>query len=158
MANPSGQYPKFETVSSKRQIISEGTATRTLRESESGAVCLFDRAAGVVYTLPAACAIGTYFDFVTAVTITSNAAKIITGAATELMVGQIINIDTDTADAVAGWKSLVGTSNIAVSMNGTTTGGIIGDAIRVVKVTSTKWSVTGHTLATGTVATPFAIS
>lgn len=158
MANPSGDYPQFETVSSKRKIISEGTATRTLREEESGAVCLFDRAAGVVYTLPAACSVGTYFDFVTAVTITSNSAKIITGAATELMVGQILNCDTDTSDAVAIWKSLVATSNIAVTMNGTTTGGIIGDVIRCVKVTSTKWSVTGTTTATGTVATPFATS
>ena len=158
MANPSGAYPKFQTVSSKAQVISEATATRTLREEESGATCLFDRAAGIVYTLPALCAVGTCFDFVTAVTVTSNAAKVITGAGTELMVGQIINIDTDTSDTLAGWKSLVATSNIAVSMNGTTTGGIIGDYIRCVKVTTTKWSVTGFTLATSTVATPFATS
>ena len=154
MANESKFLPKSFRV----PIISEATATRTLREEESGATCLFDRAAGIVYTLPAACAVGTSFDFVTAVTITSNAAKVITGAAAELMVGQILNIDTDTSDTLAGWKSLVGTSNIAVTMNGSTTGGIIGDCIRCVKVTTTKWSVTGFTLATGTVATPFATS
>lgn len=158
MAVVDGKNPKFDTVSSRQRIISEGTATRTLREEESGAMCLFDRAAGIVYTLPAACAIGTYFDFVTAVTITGGSAKVITGAGTELMVGQILNIDTDTSDTLAGWKSLVGTSNIAVTMNGSTTGGIIGDVIHCVKVTTTKWAVTGFTLGTGTVATPFATS
>lgn len=154
MANESKFLPK----NIKAPIISEATATRTLKEEESGATCLFDRAAGIVYTLPAACAVGTFFDFVTVVTITGGAAKIITGAAAELMVGQILNIDTDTSDTLAGWKSLIGTSNIAVSMNGTTTGGIIGDNIRVTKVTTTKWSVTGFILATGTVETPFATS
>lgn len=154
MANESKYTPK----NIKMPIISEATATRTLREEESGSTCLFDRAAGIVYTLPAACAVGTYFDFVTAVTITGGAAKIITGAAAELMVGGILNVDSDTSDTPAIWKSLVGTSNIAVSMNGSTTGGIIGDCIRAVKVTTTKWSVTGFTLGTGTVATPFATS
>ena len=139
----------------KRNVISEATATRTLREEESGSVCLFDRAAGIVYTLPAACAVGTYFDFFTSVTITSNSASVVTGAAAELMVGQIVNCDTDTSDAVAIWKALVASSYIKVAMNGTTTGGIIGDAIRCVKVTTTKWSVTGFTTATSTVATPF---
>ena len=148
----------FGTVATRTPVISEAVATRSLNETESGSVCCFDRAAGIVYTLPAACAVGTYFDFVTTVTITSGAAKVITGAGTELMVGQITNVDTDTSDAVAIWKSLVATSNIAVSMNGTTTGGIIGDYLHCVKVTSTKWSVTGVTTATGTVATPFATS
>lgn len=158
MPNPSGNFPRFQTVSAKRQIISEATATRTLKEEESGAVCLFDSAGGVVYTLPAACAVGTQFDFVTAVTITGGAAKVITGAAAELMVGQILNADTDTGNAVAIWPALVGSSYIAVSMNGSTTGGIIGDVIRCVKVTTTKWAVTGTTSGTSTVATPFATS
>ena len=52
-------------------------ATRTLLASESGMTCLFDRAAGIVYTLPATANNGTYFDFLTTVSITSNAAKVI---------------------------------------------------------------------------------
>jgi len=158
MANPSGDFPKFQTVNTKRQIISEGTATRTLKEDESGALCLFDLAAGVVYTLPAACTPGTYFDFAVSVTVTSNAAKFITGAATELLVGDIVNCDTDTSDGVAIWKALVGSSYIAVSMDGSTKGGIKGDIIRVVKLNATTWQVSGFTNATGSVATPFATS
>lgn len=147
-----------EYVSSKRRVVSVNSATNTLNENQSGSVVLFDRAAGTIHTLPAACAPGTYFDFYVSVTCTSNAHKIITGAGTELMVGQILNCDTDTSDAVAIWKSLVATSNIAVSMNGTTKGGVKGDWIRVTKLDATTSGVHGQINGNGTVATPFATS
>lgn len=148
----------LDYVSAKRRVISPNSATRTLNENESGSAVLFDRAAGTVYTLPAACLPGTYFDFYVTVTATSNAHKIITGAGTELMVGQILNCDTDTSDAVAIWKSLVAASNIAVSMDGSTKGGVKGDVIRVTKLNSTTWGVYGQLNGTDTVATPFATS
>lgn len=147
-----------DKVRAKKNVISGSGSTRTLNENESNSLVLFDRAAGIVFTLPAACNPGTTFEFVVTTTITSNAAKIITGAGTELMVGQILNCDTDSSDAVAIWKSLVATSNIAVSMNGSTTGGIKGDRIICTKANSTTWIVTGTTTGTGTVATPFATS
>ena len=74
------------------------------------------------------------------------------------MVGQILNCDTDTSDAVAIWKSLVATGNVAVSMNGTTKGGVKGDWIRVTKLDATTWGVDGQINGNGTVATPFATS
>lgn len=148
----------LEVLQARHNVISGSGATRTLNQNESGSTVLFDRAAGIVYTLPAACAVGTHFKFVVTTTVTSNAAKIITGAGTELMVGGIINCDTDSSDAVAIWKSLVATGNVAVSMDGSTKGGIKGDIIEVEKVNSTTWQVTGYTNGTGTVATPFATS
>lgn len=145
-------------VSFKRRVISPNTATYTLNENQSGSVVNFDRAAGTIYTLPAACNPGTFFDFYVSVTATSNNHKVITGAGTELMVGQILNCDTDTSDAIAIWKSLVATSNIAVTMNGTTKGGIKGDWVRVTKLDATSWGVHGQTNGTGVVVTPFATS
>lgn len=147
-----------DVLAARCPVISGSGATATLNENQSGSAVLFDRAAGIVFTLPAACQPGTYFDFYVTTTVTSNAAKVITGAATELLVGTIFNTDTDTSDAVASWKSLVATANIAVSMNGSTTGGIKGDWIRFTKLNSVTWNVTGATLGTGTVATPFATS
>jgi hypothetical protein len=156
MANNNGTIPTLD-VPSKRPIITL-TAARTLSEDQSGAVVVLNAAAGFTVTLPAACANGTFFDFVVGVTVTSVGAKVITGAATELMVGNIISTDTDSADAIASWKSHVGASNISFTLNGTTRGGLIGDRIIVTKITSTTWQVTGTTLATGVVATPFATS
>lgn len=140
-----------------KPIVSGSGATVTLTKNQSGSTVLFDRAAGIVFTLPANTP-GMYFDFFVSVTITGGAAKVITAAGTELLVGTIINTDTDSSDAVASWKSLVATSNIAVSMNGSTTGGIKGDWLRFTCLNSTTWNVQGLTLGTGVVATPFATS
>lgn len=139
------------------KIVSGLGATLTMTKSQSGAAVLLDRAAGTTVTLPANTP-GFYADFFVTVTVTSNADKIITAAGTELLVGTIINTDTDTSDAVASWKSLVATSNIAVSMNGSTTGGIKGDWLRFTCLNTTTWNVQGLTLGTGSVATPFATS
>jgi len=156
MANNNGTLPTLD-VPSKRPIITLAAA-RTLSEDQSGSVVVFNAAAGFTVTLPAACANGTFFEFVVGVTVTSVGLKVITGAATELMVGNIVGTDTDSSDALASWKSLVGTSNISFTLNGTTSGGLIGDRIVVTKITSTKWQVVGTTLATGVVVTPFATS
>lgn len=146
-----------DTVNAKQAVISGQGATRTLNELESGSICLFDRAAGIVYTLPATPTPGTYFDFIVATTITSNAAKIITGTATELLIGNIMNVDTDTSNAVAAWTGN-GSTHIAVSMNGTTTGGRIGMRLRFTCLSATAWIVDGIVAGSGVVATPFATS
>lgn len=68
-------------------IIDDAGATRQLEASESGAVCLFNRAAGIIYTLPTPTK-GLKFDFSTTVDLSSNAYKIITKApASEFLAG-----------------------------------------------------------------------
>lgn len=154
----SGAVSLTSTLAGITKVIVSGSgATVSLTAAQSGATVLFDRAAGIVFTLPANTP-GIYFDFFVTTTITTNAAKVITATGTELMVGQILNCDTDSSDAVAIWKSLVATGNVAVSMNGTTTGGIKGDWFRATCLNTTTWTVNGMTTGTSTVATPFATS
>jgi hypothetical protein len=138
-----------------RAIIGGGVATRTLLPAESGALCQFDLAAGVVYTLPTP-VIGMQFEFATTVTITSNAAKVITNAATVFILGdlQMILVGAATTLAVAG----NGSTHIAISSNGTTTGGVIGDRYTLTAISATQWLVTGFVSGTGSLATPFATS
>lgn len=157
MANPSGQYPKFTSVRQRREIIPIAAAT-TLTADQSGALVSFNVAAGVTVTLPAAAPNGTFYDFVVETTVTSSADRVITAAGTELMVGGIANCDTDSTNATLIFPSLVGTSNIAFDLNGSTKGGIKGDSIRVTKINSTTWLVDGRVNATGSVASPFATS
>lgn len=138
-----------------RQVISGVGATRTLTAAESGALCLFDSASGVVYTLPAPVA-GMYFEFATTVTITSNAAKVITDAATTFLLGTVdmlINTSATTLAALAN-----GTTHRAISSNGTTTGGVQGDFYRVTAISSTQWVINGQVSGSGTLATPMATS
>lgn len=151
----------LDTLATKRNVISGLGLTRTLTEGESGSLVVLDKADGITITLPTYASAGKpgmFFDFMVSVTSTSVGYKIITGAGTELMVGSILNCDTDTSDTVAIWKSLVGTSNISINLNGSTKGGIKGDTIRVTNLNSTTWQVTGVTNGTGVVATPFATS
>ena len=156
MALSQGKRPLFETVNAKVPVISGQGATRTLSVDETGSTCLFDRAAGIVYTLPLAVP-GLVYDFVVTTTITSNAAKVITGAGTELLIGGYMNVDTDTSNAVAAFTGN-GSTHVAVSMNGTTTGGILGTKLRFTCLSTTRWMVEGIVQGSGIVATAFATS
>ena len=138
-----------------RQVISGAAATRTLTAAESGALCLFDSAAGIVYTLPTPVA-GMQFEFQTTVSRTSNAHKIITSAASVFLVGtvdMVINASATTLAALAN-----GTTHVALSSNGTTTGGVQGDRYRVTAISATQWAIDGVVSGSGALATPFATS
>ena len=156
MSVSDGFSPFLEELRNTRKVISGQGATRTLSVDESGSTVLFDRAAGIVYTLPLAKP-GVFFDFVITTTITSNSAKVITGAATEFLISGYTNVDTDTSNAVAAFTGN-GSTHVSVSMNGTTTGGILGTKLRFTCLSSTRWFVEGIVQGSGVVATAFATS
>ena len=140
---------------SHRLVISDGVSARTLLAKESGALCLFDRAAGTVYTLPAP-VIGMNFEFQTTTTITSNAAKVITDATTTFLLGTVDMVINTSATTLAALGN--GTTHVAISSNGSTTGGVQGDSYKVTAISSTQWVITGLVSGSGTLATPFATS
>lgn len=139
-----------------RQVISGVGATRQLLAKEAGALCLFDRAAGVVYTLPTPVA-GMEFHFATTVTITSNAAKTITKTpASEFIIG-LVEVVGGTTETVAS-ADFNGTTHVAISSNGSTTGGVIGDQYTLTAISATQWYIKGLISGSGAVATPAATS
>ena len=138
----------------RRPVISGLGATRTLTASEAGAIILFDKADGIIVTLPAPI-IGMEFLFKVKTSITSNAAKIITSGASIFLVGGIVNLKTDLTTLFSIGN---GSSHIAVSMNGSTTGALIGTALKFTCISSTLWLVEGINLASGAIATPFSAS
>lgn len=131
-------------------------ATAALTQAQAGSTIVLDRAAGTVITLPAP-VVGTTFAFEVLTSVTSNAYKIITSGASIFMLGSLMNIDTDTSNAVAAWTA-DGSTIVSASMNGTTTGGLKGTSIMLKCISSTIWMVTGIDQGSGTVATPFATS
>lgn len=142
-------------LGARRDIISGVGATRTLLATESGALCLFDRAAGIVYTLPTPVA-NMQFEFFVTVSVTSNAHKIITKATTEFLLGAVTMVTIATASP-AGF-SANGTTITALSAAGTTTGGLIGEHYKVTAISATQWLIEGICVGSGTIATPFATS
>lgn len=138
-----------------RVIIGDAVATRVLLPKESGALCLLDSAAGVVYTLPTP-VIGMQFEFAVTVTVTSNAHKIITNLSTEFLLGEVFMYSTATASG-AGFAAN-GSTIRALSANGSTTGGIIGERYIVTALSATVWHISGVQVGSGTLATAFATS
>jgi len=139
-----------------RQVIDSVGATRTLLAEESGALCMFDAAAGNIYTLPAPVP-GMQFEFRTSVAVTSNAQKVITDAATTFIVGSVMLGSLTVADSGDVFQA-DGTTIRAVSADGVTKGGLIGGSYTLTAISSTVWSIEGDLVGSGTLATPFATS
>jgi hypothetical protein len=138
-----------------REVIQSVGATRTLLAEESGALCLLDRAAGVVYTLPAPVE-GMQFEFLATVSVTTNAYKVITNAATVFLVGAVV-----ASSLTAGAQDTFvanGTTHVAISAAGSTTGGLVGERYIVTAISATQWAIHGVTQGSGTLADPFATS
>jgi hypothetical protein len=139
-----------------RQVIKEAVATRTLLPEESNSLCIFDRAAGVVFTLPAP-VVGMEFEFLVTVAVTSNAHKVITNSASVFLVGGIIMGDVTVAQS-GDYFEADGSTHVAISAAGTTTGGLLGERYKVTCISSTQWAIEGVCHGAGTLATPFATS
>lgn len=139
-----------------QNVIQSVGATRTLTASESGSLCLLDSATGVVYTLPSP-VVGMRFEFLATVDVTSNAYKVITDAATTFLVGGVIMGDVTVAQS-GDYFEADGTTIVALSANGSTTGGLLGERYQVTCISSTQWVIEGVCHGAGTLATPFATS
>jgi len=132
------------------------SATKALLVEENGALLVLDKVDGIVFTLPAP-VVGMYFDFVVKASVTSNSYKVITNVGTVFLAGQVLSNDTDTAGAAVFFQGN-GTTHVAVTMNGTVTGGLIGTQLRFTCISATQWVVSGTNNGSGIVATPFATS
>lgn len=125
----------------------------TLTAAGSGGVFLFDTAAGITYTLPAP-VVGATYTFIVTASVTSSNHKVITSTGTQLLQGTVLGATT----TATMFESVIGTSNIAVTMNGSTTGGLVGTELLFRCLSATLWQVTGNNFGSGSPATPFATS
>jgi hypothetical protein len=132
------------------KVVSGLGATKTLTKAESGSTILFDRAAGIALTLPASVP-GLEFEMVVTVNLTSNAYSFVTDGA--FLVGSLVGAIEGAATDETHFAN--GTTHVGVSMNATTTGGLIGGRFSVRCISSTLWVIEGNTSCTATPATPF---
>lgn len=144
-----------EAGPSRRSVVEDGAAV-VLTALQSGAICIFDKTDGALFTLPAP-EIGLTFEFAVNVVVSSGSHKVITDAGTTFIVGTVDAIVTG-ADADLAADAANGSTHVAVTMNGTTTGGIAGTSFRLTCRTATTWEITGIVIKSGSVATAFATS
>jgi hypothetical protein len=133
-------------------------STKTITTAETGTLFLLNRAAGIVFTMPAP-AVGLYYDFIVNTSVTSNAYKWSTATqGTDFFLGTLVGEDIDgTVTSGAGFTGN-GTTHDNISMNGTTTGGLVGTQFRLIGISTTLWTCQGMVSGSGTIATPFATS
>ncbi len=132
--------------------VSSLTSATTLTVADSGTTYLLDSASGVTVTLPTAQA-GLVYKFIVQTSVTSNSYKITAGSSNGFLIGGITEA---TAGGAADVFTGDGATDISVTMNGTTTGGLLGTVITIACVTTGLWEVGGVNIASGTIATPFA--
>lgn len=149
-----GQMPSeipFESmVFGAYSIVAALTLTEKAHAGKTG---LFDIAAGVAVTLPAAVGSGAIYRFFVKTAVTSlndiikvaNSIDVIQGIITSTLVG--------TPTTNNGW--IAGATGDTITLNGTTTGGLRGDTIEIQDVSPGLFTVKGQTSQSGTGATPF---
>ena len=148
-----GNPPEGVVAPGLKQEIIAGGSTKTLVEADSGALVLLDQADGSVITLPTPVA-GMIFDVAVSVSVTSNSHIVKTGIAASEFIGGGIQQMIDTT-AVSEGQFADPTSDVTITMNGTTTGGLIGTRVRFTAISATVWNITGLVASSGTLATPF---
>lgn len=139
----------------RRAVVEDG-ASVVLTPAQSGALCVFDKTDGALFTLPSPI-VGLTYEFIVDTVVSSGSAKVITSAGTVFIKGTVNEFITG-ADADLAADAANGSSHVSVTMNGTTTGGIAGTRFTLTCRSATVWEITGQIIKSGSVATSFAAS
>lgn len=140
-----------------REVIT-GTENTTfphiLKPEESGALCVHGAADGAAWVLPPAEA-GLWYEFQTTVSVTSSDVYTVTCSSGDFLIGVIVGGNL-TIGASGDPFTANGTTHLAISQNGSTTGGLIGDNFTLTAINSTQWVLTqAVSVGSGTNLTPF---
>ncbi len=137
-----------------RQVIN-GATTRTLLASESGALCLFNVAAGVVYTLPAIGAndVGMFFDF--SVTVTGTGSYSIDTDSSSTKIGGGILLASTTPNQTDFFPATLATT-VSLDLDDAKRGENVGGYFKFVAISTTAWTVGGYAAGVGTMTDPWA--
>lgn len=135
-------------------MVAGGSTLTVSKATHHGRDIALDTLAGTTITLPTASGSGARFRFLVTVTATSNSHIIKVGNGTDVMRGFINNHDQDGTTA-AMYKAA--STDDTITMNRTTTGGVIGDWVECVDMLSGYWWINGiiGCVAGSNVATPF---
>ena len=149
--------PEGSVAHGLHQNVIQGVgAAKALVAEESGSLCLLDTATGVVYTLPSP-VVGMRFEFLVSVSVTSNLHKVITDAGTVSLLGGIIMGDA-VINQSGDYFEADGSTHVALSADGATAGGLLGERYQMTCISATQWVVEGVCHGTGTLTTPFTTS
>ena len=117
--------------------------------THGGKIVTLSRAAGITVTLPAATGSGIVYRFYVAIAVTTNNDIIKVANASDTMVGTVLS--TLAAGGTTFGETAGGTDD-TITMNGTTTGGLIGSYVELTDWATNVWYVYGSLAGSGTLA------
>jgi len=115
----------------------------------NGQTINLSRAAGITVTLPAATGTNATYRFLVTTAVTSNSYKIQVANATDVIQGTI-NVAGTTGTPFGSLPA-----SDTITMNGSTQGGLVGSYVEITDITTGVFLVSGSSLGSGTVITPF---
>ena len=124
-------------------IVETGAITEALH---SDRVCMLGEVGGnalVTLTLPEATGSGMRFKFIVSVVNTSSYVIVTADTTNADLMGNVINQDADLVGTIAALIYLAGATDDTITLDGTTTGGQLGDWIELVDVGTDLWAVNG---------------
>tara|TARA_R100000149_G_C5836793_1_gene110303 strand:- start:235 stop:714 length:480 start_codon:yes stop_codon:yes gene_type:complete len=139
-------------ISGSGSVVTLSSDTTLTSASHAGRVMLLDKTDGLTVTLPAASGSGNVYKFFVKTTITSNNYVIQVASSDDTMSG-IAVVANDTNDEASIFETLAASDTI--TLDGSTTGGILGGMVELQDLYSGKYLVKIHQSATGSEATPF---
>lgn len=141
----------FGRILQSERLTNVTSATVTITETDhEGKTVTLNRAGGITATLPAATGSGARYRFVVGTTFTSSGIIQVVG--NDTMKGMAI-VAQDGGDTSVVFETAADSDTI--TLNGTTTGGLIGASAELTDIAADTWHVHVRTAATGVEATPF---
>lgn len=137
------------------RVVTIATSTTLTRDSHAGKLIRLSLAAGPAIVLPAATGTGDEYSF-TLGTSLSGTCTIKVASTSDTLRGHV-QVDASLASN-APVSFTAGTTADTISLNGTTTGGKLGDYFKFIDEKTGVWHVEGFIRATGASATPFVVS
>jgi hypothetical protein len=128
------------------------SATYTVDAGDAGKTLVLNRASGITVTLPDATGTGKEWNFVVGTALDSASHVIRVADSNNTMKG-VAYLAHDTSNVVTGWPTT--STSDTITMNGTTTGGIVGARVCVIDFSENTLQVNMFSNGTGTAATPF---
>jgi hypothetical protein len=154
-----GLIPSGTAISGTGTPVNVTASTLTVTAAaHAGRVVTLNRAAGVAVTLPAATGTGNKYTFQLGTTVTSNTTTIttgVTGTGCDSYEGNALLNDSATVTGYTTAAPGSTTGSDVITLNGSTTGGFIGDIVDLTDIGAGLWLCKLVAKATGTAATPF---
>jgi hypothetical protein len=132
------------------QPIAVTAATTLSQRPHAGNEVVLNSTTGRIITLPASTGKGDVYTVFVVATVSSGSHVIQVANSTDVLQGGVA-LTTD----IAGSSMPTTTTTDTITMNGSTTGGVVGSWVRVTDVSAGFWMLEGFLVCTGTEATPF---